>query len=46
MRFTTLLATLVLILSVVACSGIETRPAPIAEFAAAITSITNGAVNP
>tara|TARA_R110001592_G_scaffold363043_1_gene679730 strand:- start:217463 stop:218041 length:579 start_codon:yes stop_codon:yes gene_type:complete len=34
MRFTTLLATLVMILSVVACSGIETRPAPIEEFAA------------
>jgi hypothetical protein len=34
MRFTTLLATLILTLTVVACSGIETRPAPIEEFAA------------
>jgi hypothetical protein len=34
MRFTTLLATLILTLAVAACSGIETRPAPIAEFAA------------
>jgi hypothetical protein len=35
MRFSTLLATLLLTLSVVACSGIETRPAPIKEFAEA-----------
>jgi hypothetical protein len=35
MRLSTLLATLLLTLSVVACSGIETRPAPIEEFAAA-----------
>lgn len=34
MRFTTLLATLALSLLVVACSGIETRPAPTEEFAA------------
>ena len=34
MRFTTPLATLVITLLVVACSGIETRPAPTEEFAA------------
>ncbi len=34
MRFTTTLASLLLMLAVTACSGIETRPAPIDTFAA------------